>query len=423
MISGYAHIKTGVPPEVAKTVKSLRDEIIAKWMNNPTLDTMLRKLDTSKEVHTREVAMPVVDYFIAEMEGMSPMGDCPTMRRVVETFYEKGLEAQDVFLHCTELKNAAVEVLGQSREGSRVLRQVMSVLDHNLYRILEIYSEWIKEQERRISLHNNLMEEHVLLTVTDLSGRITRVTDAFCQLTGYRKEELLGQTHSLIRHPDMTDAVFSGMWRRIGEGKVWRGKIKNYKKDGGEFIAKTEIIPVKDDDGKVIEYLAIRHDVTDRELSWIDSLTQVFNRRKLDSLLDQMLPSQETHALVMVDIDHFKSINDTYGHPEGDRVLKGCARIIRESVRDQDVVCRWGGEEFLVLLPSTEIDRAEEVAERIRKRMQSGELLKERIVTCSIGVTETRPEDDGPSVFARVDGLLYEAKQGGRNRTVARLAS
>lgn len=392
------------------------------WLNKLDIDGILEQIGSNRALHEDRVISAVLDYLIAELSGRSPQRDCPVIRQLVETFYAEGLELQDVFLHCAELKNCMHTFLHEKKVDPSETATVIMTLDQNLYHILAIYTDYMKDQQNRIALQNRIMEEHMLLTVTDQNGVITRVTDAFCRLTGYSKEELIGKTHALLRHEEMAPNFFEGLWSHIRRGRPWRGTIRNRKKDGGEFVAKTEIIPIMNE-GDATEFMAVRHDITDRELSWLDSLTGVYNRRRLDVLMGEMLPSSTPHSLVMVDLDHFKAVNDRYGHPEGDKVIQACAKTIRESVRAQDVVCRWGGEEFVIFLPDTTMEIAGEIAERIRKQMASKRFIGNLTVTCSIGVSQTIPGEGGASVFARVDALLYEAKRSGRNCIIVRQAS
>jgi diguanylate cyclase (GGDEF)-like protein len=159
------------------------------------------------------------------------------------------------------------------------------------------------------------------------------------------------------------------------------------------------------------------------ELTRTDALTQVANRRFLEERLAEMagLAGRTGHplSLVMADLDHFKHVNDTFGHEAGDRVLVGFARYVKNSIRVSDLVARFGGEEFVILLPETAAPQARAMAERIRKALATMDLLDGRhFVTASFGVSQFRPQDETPEFIKRADEALYRAKQGGRNRVV-----
>jgi diguanylate cyclase (GGDEF)-like protein len=150
-----------------------------------------------------------------------------------------------------------------------------------------------------------------------------------------------------------------------------------------------------------------------------DPLTGLHNRRGLELALDQLQSEQRPFAVVSLDIDHFKSVNDTYGHDVGDQVLQSLARLMRNGSRDDDVLCRVGGEEFLILLPDVAPEIAEQVAERLRRQVE--QLLIEPVgqITISIGVAHRLQHvDEVGAVLKAADEMLYKAKRTGRNRVM-----
>jgi len=152
----------------------------------------------------------------------------------------------------------------------------------------------------------------------------------------------------------------------------------------------------------------------------IDPLTHAYNRRKFSELLDQEIKKVERNdksfSIVMLDIDHFKRINDTHGHDAGDYVLKRMTKLVRENIRDLDILSRYGGEEFVIILPERNLKGAIAVAERIRKVIESACFDKVGQITISAGVSDFMQGDNRESVFKKVDNALYIAKNGGRNR-------
>lgn len=159
-----------------------------------------------------------------------------------------------------------------------------------------------------------------------------------------------------------------------------------------------------------------------QDLASKDALTGLYNRHKFTEIFATafltMQSRQNDMSLIMLDIDHFKSINDEYGHNKGDEVLTEMAKTILNHQRQVDVVCRWGGEEFLVLLPSANLEQARNIAEQLRKRIKELELLEDRPVTASFGVAPVLENDSLEDVVGRADTALYEAKRGGRDRVI-----
>lgn len=167
---------------------------------------------------------------------------------------------------------------------------------------------------------------------------------------------------------------------------------------------------------------------TIRELTRVDPLTGLANRRHFAEALDTAMTFARRHeqplSLISIDIDRFKSINDTYGHDGGDEVLRRFSDILRESCRNEDLPVRLGGEEFLVLLPNTIIDEAFTLAERLRQRMSKTVFFSGgRNVTASFGLTQLTEGDNYFNFMKRADMALYEAKTAGRNKTVVRMIS
>lgn len=153
-----------------------------------------------------------------------------------------------------------------------------------------------------------------------------------------------------------------------------------------------------------------------------DPLTELFNRYKFTELftskLDSMKQSDSAMSLIMLDIDYFKKINDQFGHNLGDSVLIEVADILKKKTRQSDVICRWGGEEFLILLPTAQLEQAQLIAEGIREKIKQIELLKSHSISASFGVTQLRLEDTLEQLVGRADNALYKAKRNGRDQVI-----
>ena len=416
----------------------------------------------------------------------------------------------------------------------------------------------------------DIINRYVIMSRTDLKGVITEVTEAFCDISGYTQEELLGKPHNIVRHPDMPKSVFKELWQSIKKGKIWSGEVKNSRKNGGFYWVHAVVSPMIDSEGKHIGYISTRQDITEskkQELellerekqlqaetdsrkeaedlvheiidttsnmvtvvtldhpiffnramlkflgvesvevfkqkytslnnfflqypniiqdlkirdNWLDTMHDIeqdtpismqavgTNNRRIYTLQTKRLQTKEerylfsfsdvtdiederqyyedvaTHdhltgiynrfffidttkheikttlrderpmALMMIDIDHFKSINDTYGHDVGDSVLKEFVSTIKSRLRESDVLARWGGEEFIVTLPSTTIDDAIFVANLVRENIEQKLFSDVGHITCSIGISSLQDDDNIDTIVKRADLALYEAKESGRN--------
>lgn len=274
------------------------------------------------------------------------------------------------------------------------------------------------------------------IMITDDQGRIEFVNPAFAAASGYAPEELIGQTPAMLRSEVSTREEIEGLWQTIRDRRVWRGELCNRRRDGNSAWEDVAIGPVIDENGDVTHYVAVYSDITLRRemeeelrrLAVTDALTGVANRRQLLQMGEQALRRAERNSgelsVLLLDIDYFKKINDTLGHPAGDSALVGLAQVANAIVRNVDLVARLGGEEFAVLLPDTPLEGAVDVAERLRRAVADKVFMGpegQRIgFTISLGCASVK---EGVRNFAELlslaDQALYSAKQGGRNRVAA----
>lgn len=157
-----------------------------------------------------------------------------------------------------------------------------------------------------------------------------------------------------------------------------------------------------------------------RVLATTDRLTSIFNRYKIDNALNEQIEIATRYSrplsLIFFDLDHFKKVNDRYGHKSGDLTLVELSYIVRERLRKSDIFGRWGGEEFLIILPETKLKSAMDIAEKLRQMIENNKFKKIDTLTCSFGVVELQKEDDFDRIMMKADRALYQAKSNGRNR-------
>lgn len=287
---------------------------------------------------------------------------------------------------------------------------------------------------KKIAQYVEIMDKNILSSVTNLDGTIIEVSKAFCDLTGYAKDELVGKNHNILRHVDIKDSEYKIMWSFITNNKVWSGEVKNRKKDGSFYWVNTTIFPLFDDDNVKTGYMAIRHDITDKKiiekLSMTDELTQLYNRRYFNEVFHQELNrakrKNKSIAFLMLDVDHFKLYNDTYGHQEGDNVLAKIGQVLNNfSKRAGDFAFRLGGEEFGILFHEESSLEALHFANNLLKAVEELKIPHatnsvSKFVTVSIGLVYTNVEKTTTleTLYKEVDSLLYKAKKLGRNQVV-----
>ena len=278
------------------------------------------------------------------------------------------------------------------------------------------------QAENKLQEYIKIVDTNIPISRTDMQGYITSVSEAFCQLCGFKKEELIGRRHEMLHHPDFTKELYDNLVNTIASGYEWEGELKKIHRDGSVFWTKTLISPIFSD-GIQTGFMAIDQDITDKKriekMSVTDKLTGIYNRIRLDEVLTKEFARykrlDDTFSVILFDIDHFKNVNDTYGHLVGDEVLKTLASIVSSSVRESDIFGRWGGEEFLIICPATEKSGAYTLAEKLREKVAAYDFPTAGIVTCSFGVAEIDIKGTD-AMIKTADDALYKAKQSGRNR-------
>ncbi len=229
------------------------------------------------------------------------------------------------------------------------------------------------------------------------------------------------------KDPELTDDAGLGKWAIEHASGVDSGYLLQFKLPQNDetqsFLLSTVLIP-----SNTREYLLTFTDITQLEkekqhyqyLAEYDALTRVFNRSKINKEMDKeitrVLRYRQRLSVLMIDVDHFKKVNDTYGHQVGDIVLIELSALIQDRIRKTDILGRYGGEEFILLMPSTPIDSAAEIADRLRKHIAAYSFTGVGHVTCSIGVAEYQPGESASNFIKRSDDALYLAKRNGRNR-------
>jgi diguanylate cyclase (GGDEF)-like protein/PAS domain S-box-containing protein len=279
---------------------------------------------------------------------------------------------------------------------------------------------------KEIDNYLKMIERNVLISLSDKNGKITDISAALCKLTGYTKDELIGKSHNIFRHKDMDDSAFEDMWKILKKGNTWNGEVKNLKKDGSYYWAEVIIAPTFDNNKILTGYSAIRQNITDKKklekISITDSLTKISNRLYLDRNYEYESKRAKRYkknlSIILIDIDLFKNINDSYGHNIGDDVLIEIANILKQNIRNIDKLGRWGGEEFLIICPETSCKNAEVLAENLRKIIDCHVFQSVGNLTCSFGLTKYYTDDKNNEAFIRADKALYLAKEKGRNKVI-----
>ena len=270
----------------------------------------------------------------------------------------------------------------------------------------------------------------------DVPGpKIIYVNDAFTETTGYSAEEVIGKTPRIFQKEGTDKEELSKIREALEKKEPVRVTLRNFSKTGKEYWVDISILPLRDTEGKVTHFASIQRDITEYKkleqdlqiLCRTDPLTTAANRRAFNEILSQEFSrfkrSQREYALIMIDLDHFKSINDQHGHSVGDQVLIEVTERCKDNIRVHDILARLGGEEFCILLPYTESKQAKKVAERLREKIEIKPIIVDGLrvkVTISVGISlVSTGDEDGHQAMERADQKLFQAKESGRNQICA----
>ncbi len=292
------------------------------------------------------------------------------------------------------------------------------------------------QAEEQIRIAATAFEAQEGILITDVEQRILRVNGAFSDMTGYSAQEVIGDTPRLLKSFRHDRRFFVDMWRSIDQEGVWQGEIWNRRKNGEEFLVWLNITAVTNNQSEVTHYVGTMTDITERReaqrqiehLAFYDLLTELPNRRLLmDRLHQAMIGSTRSHrlgALLFIDLDNFKILNDTSGHDVGDLLLVEVAKRLIRCVREGDTISRLGGDEFVIMLedlhelPGEAAAQAKLIGEKVLVHLSEPYLLADHVhhSTSSIGIALFSGQEAGvDDLLKHADIAMYQAKTAGRN--------
>lgn len=286
----------------------------------------------------------------------------------------------------------------------------------------------IEEMRMASKIFENTLEG---VLVTDSEGDIVFTNPSFEEITGYNRDEVLGKNPKILSSGKQDQEFYRKMWKSLAEKGEWQGEIWNRRKSGEIYPEWLTLTVIKDEHGKTVQYAAILSDLTSRKkneervkhLAYHDALTDLPNRYlfldRLTVALAHAVRHENTLAVLFLDLDRFKDVNDTLGHAAGDQLLQEVGRRITTCIREEDTVARMGGDEFTILLPDIQIEDAKDVAQRILNVFSRPYVLddQELYISSSIGIALAFDKLlDAQTILRHADLAMYKAKENGKNR-------
>jgi len=289
------------------------------------------------------------------------------------------------------------------------IKQTRSILDAQDNMVI------LTDLEKPIEANKKFLDFFQIDDLDGFSNKYNSIIDVFKKDSGLLLKDSFTSAKSWITEISKLNEIDRTVKieNKDGEERVFTINIDDYEHKGEHYVISfTDITELKEK-SNLLEYQA-NH----------DQLTGLFNRQKFNNIFNKEIKRERRYgnnlSLIIFDIDDFKNFNDEFGHNEGDEVLKVIAQIVLKSVREHDTVVRWGGEEFLILLPQTNSEGAQKVAEKVRKAIESYVLNIPKQITASFGVSKLSEDDDEKSLIKKADEALYEAKNQGKNKVIVK---
>ncbi len=440
-----ANISSFQHPELGMLLIAHQTDITEHKLNQKILENFSREIEDlydnapcgyhsidaeGKVVKINQTELDWLGYSRDEMIG-KPIVDflTPASRQKVRDIF-------DAFMKTGQLLGAEREFV--RKDGTVLPVQLNSTAiydkDGNFHMSRSILTDITerKKMEEVLRVAGTAFESQEGMMITDVNGNILRVNVAFTEITGYSAIDAIGKNPRMLQSGRMGADFYESMWGAIDKEGFWSGEIWNRRKSGEIFPEQLTITAVKDDDGRVTNYVGSLLDITDRKISeaqiqqlaYYDYLTGLPNRRLFRDRLEQdvkrVMRNNASLALLFIDLDRFKEVNDTLGHDKGDVLLIEAARRVRQHVRDTDTFARLGGDEFAIILPECgerpSIDRVvQNVVHDLAMPFDLGDGDLGHI-SGSVGIA-LYPQDAGSieDLLKHADQAMYAAKLAGRN--------
>ena len=303
---------------------------------------------------------------------------------------------------------------------------------------IALHKTAIEQQQKQSTVEMRKMSMAVerslyLIITTDVKGNIEYVNPEFTRITGYTSEEVVGQNPRILKSGKTPSDEYRQLWKTITSGQEWRGEFCNKKKNGELYWYSASISPIKNQKGIITNFICVSENISERKktdeivkhMAYYDSLTNIPNRALFSDRLAMAIAyarrTKNLLAVMFLDLDGFKEVNDTHGHDIGDPILQKYAEELKECIREEDTVARVGGDEFMILLPRiTKKENVSRIANKVIDIAKQPFKLggKEFLISSSVGIT-MYPSDgnDADTLMKNADKCMYMAKEEGKKTT------
>ncbi len=241
--------------------------IIRYWLQDKEILHFFKKYNIDVEYFVKHFAVDVLVYYIEVLKDNNKIGSCPSIANLINYLKEKQVTSQDLFVLCSGFKKALFSRTHEIGAFSyEVYNELTTIYEKNFFGVLQEYSKLVSTIHNKLEQSLLMVDKYIIMSRTDLKGNIIEVSEPFCELSGYSKEELIGKNHNILRDPETPKEFYQELWNSVQKGEVWQGEIKNRTKKGEVYWVYTTIQPQRDSHGNLIYFDAIRQNITTKKL-------------------------------------------------------------------------------------------------------------------------------------------------------------
>ena len=401
-------------------------EEIVQWI----LDNLHTNKSREQLLYEAERIARLIQPELVELGYVNPnrfqrITDIYKKQKMVDAEVElQGIIYRDYFVDTSpEELNRWLSIIGIVLLISFLLALILWVINFRLKAEVTSRTLELQTTHNELDSYLKLINRYVITSTIGNDGRMHIVSDALCLITGYSPQQLIGKQHEILLHPDNDPEILLDIRKHIETRQFSSGEVAYRSKNGRKIWLEYDLAPRVDEQGELTDYTAVFIDITVKKeietLSLTDSLTGLPNRRQLDEVIEKIMANAERHtrpfSVVLIDLDKFKQVNDNYGHQVGDDILQEIGRILLGNTRKGDTAGRWGGEEFIILCPETDVKAATQLAEHLRGIIENHLFDQVDRQTASFGVAQWDASESYKQLLKRADQALYQAKGQGRN--------
>jgi diguanylate cyclase (GGDEF)-like protein/PAS domain S-box-containing protein len=381
--------------------------------------------DWSKYLENKKSLFDILPKTATEIIHNKTYKDNYIFAHSLEKFF---LNNEDLHLILVTKESMIKELKNEIMVSTFIIALIIIIISSPLAWILSIAPTKLQEQlanaYEEMRENTQIIDKYVVMFSINKEGVFTYISQKFKQVSGYTYNEIINKHFSFLNHPDTPKKLYEDMFKILQIGQIWEGEIICLGKDKREFWLSLTITPKFNERNEIKEYTDIARNITNEKIiekiSITDELTQIYNRRKIEDILkkeeERAKRHNQTFSVIFLDIDKFKTINDTFGHSSGDDVLVQLATTLKTNLRETDFVGRWGGEEFIVVCTGTQQTGAFNLAQTLRSFIENTIFPIDSKVTISAGVAQYESNESISNLISRADSALYHAKELGRNR-------